>query len=173
MYNMSDSKCVMQISKEIQFTLQAIEMVKTPGQVAYGKMMLENARDIMEDIDQIHIFNGILDSAGIPMDLDLINLDDDIPDQHYHRPTTSEPPPTWDNFMSGSQYGSISQFMIDELAGGISMMGPTTADPGQLTADYAPSSSNPQPQGRIRNPRDPYTPGTDALGPPRARRRRR
>ena len=163
----------MQIAREIQFTMQAIDMVKTPGQVAYGKMMLENARDIMEDIDQIHIFRGILDSAGIPTDLDMIRLDDDIPAQYYHRPSTSEPPPTWDNFMSGTEHGSISQFMIDELTGSFSTMGPSTADPGNLTADYAPSTSNPQPQGRIRIPTDPYTPGTDALGRPRARRRRR
>ena len=165
----------MQIAREIQFTMQAIDMVKTPGQVAYGKMMLENARDIMEDIDQIHIFNGILESAKIPLDLDMINLDDDIPDQHYRRPTTPEPPPTWDNFMSGTEHGSISQFMIDELAGGISMMGPSSSNPGQLTADYAPSSSNPQPISprRVRKPRDVFTPGTDALGAPRRRQRRR
>ena len=165
----------MQISREMQFTMQAIEMVKTPGQVAYGKMILENARDIMEDIDQIHIFNGILDRAGIPLDLDMINLDDDILDQHYHRPTTPEPPSTWDNFMSGTEHGSISQFMIDELAGGISMMGPSSSNPGQLTADYAPSSSNPQPVSprRVRIPTDFFTPETDALGEPGRRRRRR
>ena len=141
--------------------------------MAYGKMILEHARDMMEDIDQIHIFRGILDSAGIPTDLDMINLDDDFPDQHYRRPTTSEPPGTWDNFMSGTEHGSISEFMLNELTGDFSMMGPSTADPGNLTADYGPSTSGPPRGVRIRQPTQPYTPGTDALGPTRQRRRRR
>jgi hypothetical protein len=154
--------------------------------MAYGKLMLENARAIMEDIDQIHIFRGILESAGIPTDLDMINLNDDVPAQHYHRPSAPEPPSTWDNFMSGTQHGQISQFMIDELAGGFSMMGPSTsgyapstsnyapstADPGNLTADYVPSYWDPPVGDRTRQPTHPYTPGTGALGPPRVRRRR-
>jgi hypothetical protein len=144
--------------------MQAISMVKTPGQVAYGKMMLEHARDVMDDIGQSHIFRGILDSARIPTDLDNIDLSDDFPDQYPRRPPTEEPPSEWDNFMSGTESGSISQFMIDELTGGIRMMGPSTADPG-------PSTSNPPREARIRRQPIWYTPGTDALGP-RTRQRR-
>jgi hypothetical protein len=158
----------MQIAREIQFTTQAISMVRTPGQIAYGKLMLEHSRDVMEDIGQSHVFRGILESAGIDSDLDQIDLSDDYPDQYPHRPPGAEPPAEWDNFMRGTESGSISQFMLDELIGGISMMGPSTLDPGQLTAEPGPSTSNPP---RIRTQPNRYTPGTDALGHRRRQRR--
>lgn len=161
---MSYFNCIVQIAREIEFTTQAISMVRTPGQIAYGKLMLEHSRDVMEDIDQSHIFRGILESAGIDPDLDQIDLSDDYPDQYPDRPPGAQPPPEWDNFMRGTESGSISQFMLDELTAGIGMMGPSTLDPG-------PSTSNPPRGPRIRTQTVRFTPGTDALGPRRLRRR--
>ena len=175
----------LQLLRVIQLIQSGIQQVKTPGQMAYGKQKLEECRGFMEDLEHIHLFEGILENANLPTDLDEIDLSADHPDQY---PWCQPPPPAhWENFMSGNDSISISQFMTDNLMSQINLTTPSTSDPGHLTADPGPSTAYQGPStayqgpstaytpqqdpprtgffGRILHPTQRYTPGTDALGP--------
>ena len=174
----------LQLLRVIQLIQSGIQQVKTPGQMAYGKQNLEYARGTLEDLDHIHLFEGILENANLPTDLDEIDLSADYPDQYPWRQPSA--PAHWENFMSGNTPISISQFMTDNLMSQINLTAPSTADPGHLTADPGPSTADPGPStaytpqrdqprtgffGRILHSTQRYTPGTDALGPARRHRR--
>ena len=175
----------LQLLRTIQSIQSGKQQVKTPGQMAYGKQKLEECRGYMEDLDHIHLFEGILENADLPTDLDEIDLSADHPDQYPWRQPSA--PAHWENFMSGNTPISISQFMTDNLMSQINLTAPSTADPGHLTADLPPSMMDPGPSTAYPGPstaytpqrdhprtglfgrplHDPqrYTPGTDALGP--------
>ena len=181
----------LQLLRVIQLMQSGIQQVKTPGQMAYGKQKLEECRGFMEDLEHIHLFEGILENANLPTDLDEIDLSADHPDQY---PWCQPPPPAhWENFMRGNDSISISQFMTDNLMSQINLTTPSTADPGPSQMDPGPSTAYPGPStadpgpstaytphrdpprtglfGRILHATQRYTPGTDALRPARRPRR--
>ena len=145
----------------------------------------------MEDLDHIHLFEGILEYQDIPTNLDEIDLSADYPDQYPWRQPSA--PANWENFMSGNDSISISQFMADNLMSQMDLTGPSTADPGPSQMDPGPSTAYPGPStadpgpstaytpqrdhprtglfGRQLHDPQRYTPGTDALGPQRRPRR--
>jgi hypothetical protein len=138
----------------MKMTARRISLVKTPGQMAYGLMQLENCRDLLQDIGHISLFNMLLKKAGLPSDIGCININNDYPDQFPREPDVVLPQTTAEDLMTGL-YNSLENILIDGRnlgddgqfsRAGLSGMGP---NPRQRTAPNKFSHSKyPNPWGR-------------------------
>jgi hypothetical protein len=113
-------------------TAKGISLVKTPGQMAYGLMLLENCRDLLQDLGHISLFNMLLEKAGLPSDIRCININNDYPDQFPRNPDVVLPQTTAEDLISGL-YHSLENIFIDGRSigddGQFSRAGPSGAGP--------------------------------------------
>ncbi|XP_078170581.1 protein MAINTENANCE OF MERISTEMS-like [Carex rostrata] len=77
--------------RQLNQTARGISMVRTPGQKAFGLLLLESSRDVLSDLGHIALFIAMLNEAGLPTDLRDINVSDDLPDQAPINPEVHVP----------------------------------------------------------------------------------
>ena len=75
-------------------------------------MLLENSRDLLQDLGHISLFNMLLEKAGLPSDIGCININHDYPDQFPRDPDVVLPQTTTEDLMSGL-YHSVENILID------------------------------------------------------------
>ena len=109
-------------------------MVKTPGQKAFGLMMLENSRDVLSDLGQIALFTAMLEQAELPVDITNIDISTDFSDQFSREPRVKVPQTV--------MYDDISD--IFQSMRSIRIEGHTLGESGALRDGGAgPSMANP------------------------------
>ena len=87
-------------------------MVQTRGQKAYGLLTLEHCRDMCYDQGQVELFRAMVERAGLPFDLNCIDLSDDIADACAMDPDVRVPRATADDVMAGL-YTSLQSIVIE------------------------------------------------------------
>ena len=96
----------------MNMTAEGIAMVKTPGQMAFGQLLLVHSRDFLRDIGHIAMFRAMVEQAGLPFDLNHIDISGDIPDMRARHVDVQVPPTTHDDIMQGV-YSSLRSIVID------------------------------------------------------------
>lgn len=107
-------------------------MVKTPGQKAYGRLLLETSRDHLGDLGQTALFRAMLETAGLPVDLHYIDVSNDTPATVPSNPEVQVPPATADDILAG-RYNSLESILVDGLNLGDDASPSTAAPPRRKT----------------------------------------
>ena len=93
-------------------TARGISMVQTPGQKAFGRLLLESSRDFLNDLGHIALFRAMLERAGVPTDLSIINISDDIPNHEPIYPDVHVPETAMHDDMSDI-FNAIASIRIE------------------------------------------------------------
>ena len=121
-------------------TAKGISTVKTRGQKAFGLMLLENSRDVLNDLGHIALWRAMLERAGVPTDLTNINISDDNPNQYPIYPDVTIPESVMHDDPLGI-FESLQNIRID----------------GRTIGDGGASASRPNPPRRTKKAPNRYS----------------